>query len=78
MTAKRVRVYRYEPVGVDVFDRRPFQPKPGTIVVKTSGGAGAPKNGVMGHCFVKDAETGVFYGLVLVNSLRAAGTVEAR
>jgi hypothetical protein len=24
----------------------------------------------MGHCFVEDAETGKFYGLVLLNSLK--------
>jgi hypothetical protein len=24
----------------------------------------------MGHCFVKDAETGAFYGLVLLASLK--------
>lgn len=62
-------VYTYEPVGFDVFDRRANQPKPGTRVVKTQP-AGCPKNGTMGHCYVKDAETGEFYGLVQVSSLK--------
>lgn len=65
------RTYVFEPVGVDVFDRRKNQPEPGTRVVKTQP-AGCPKNGTMGHCFVEDAETGKFYGLVLQNSLKPA------
>jgi hypothetical protein len=64
-------VYRYEPVGWDVFDRRPNQPERGTLVRKCSP-AGCPPNGTMGHCFVEDAETGDFYGLVLVKSLQKA------
>ena len=71
----KVRQYRYEPVGMDIFDARKYQPARGTLVVKCSGGAGAPKNGTMGHCFVKDAATGAFYGLVLTNSLVPAGLV---
>ena len=59
----------FSPVGLDIFDRRPNQPKAGTVVVKCQP-AGAPKNGTMGHCFVEDAETGKFYGLVLLNSLK--------
>lgn len=66
---KSTKIYKYEPVGVDIFDARKHQPKRGTLVVKCSGGAGAPKNGTMGHCFVKDATTHQFYGLVLVKSL---------
>lgn len=62
------RVFKFEPVGWDVFDARPNQPAPGTLVRKTQP-AGCPKNGTMGHCYVEDAETGAFYGLVLVNSL---------
>lgn len=72
---KKIRQYRYQPVGLDIFDRRAHQPAAGTLVVKTSGGPGAPKNGTMGHCFVKDAVTGAFYGLVLTNSLVPAGFV---
>lgn len=65
------KVYEFRPVGADVFDRRPHQPAPGTRVVKTQP-AGCPRNGTMGHCYVADATTGRFYGLVLVNSLVVA------
>ena len=67
MTTKRV--FKFEPVGYDLFDRRANQPEPGALVVKTQP-HGCPKNGTMGHCFAADAETGAFYGLVLVNSLK--------
>lgn len=61
---------------MDIFDARSkWHPERGTLVVKCSGGAGAPPNGTMGHCFVKDAVTGEFYGLVLVKSLVPAGLV---
>jgi hypothetical protein len=66
---KRKTVYVFEPVGLDRFDRRPHQPTAGTRVVKTQP-SGCPRNGTMGHCFVADADTGTFYGLVLVNSLK--------
>ena len=66
------RTYIYEPVGLDIWDRRANQPEPGTRVVKTQP-HGCPRNGTMGHCFVADAATGAFYGLVLVNSLKPAG-----
>ena len=62
-------VFTFQPVGVDVWDRRAHQPEPGTRVVKVQP-AGCPRNGTMGHCFVADAETGAFYGLVLVKSLQ--------
>lgn len=62
------KVYRYEPVGLDLFDRNGYQPEPGALVVKTQP-VGCPKNGTMGHCYVADAETGAFYGLVLLASL---------
>jgi hypothetical protein len=60
--------FTFQPVGFDIFDRRENQPEPGTLVVKTQP-AGCPRNGTMGHCFVADAETGAFYGLVLTASL---------
>lgn len=65
---RRVRVYEFQPAGMDVFDRRKGQPEPGTMVVKTQP-PGTPRNGTMGHCFVQDAESGDFYGLVLQASL---------
>ena len=63
-----MKKYIYQPVGLDIFDARPHQPKAGTLVVKCQP-AGTPKNGTMGHCFIADAETDEFYGLVLVKSL---------
>lgn len=62
-------VYIFEPVGLDLFDRRKHQPKAGTRVRKTQP-VGTPRNGTMGHTYVEDAETGEFYGLVLTASLR--------
>jgi hypothetical protein len=70
MKTKRGKVFTFQPVGFDLFDRRAHQPEPGTRVVKTQP-FGTPKNGTMGHCYVEDAETGQFYGLVLLASLRA-------
>lgn len=67
-----MKKYIYRPVGLDIFDARPHQPKAGTLVVKCQP-EGAPKNGTMGHCYVADAETNKFYGLVLVKSLVPAG-----
>ncbi len=67
----RTTRYTFNPVGFDVFDRRASQPDPGAQVVKTQP-AGCPRNGTMGHCYVEDAETGQFYGLVLTASLTPA------
>jgi hypothetical protein len=69
---KRSRVYTFEPVGWDVYDRRANAPDAGTRVVKTQP-YGTPRNGTMGMCFVQDAESGEFYGLVMVKSLKATG-----
>lgn len=66
---RKPTVYTFQPVGCDIWDRRENQPDPGTRVVKTQP-YGCPANGTMGHCFVADAITGEFYGLVLVNSLQ--------
>lgn len=65
---KRSRVFTYAPVGVDAFDPKPHHPEPGARVILTQP-TGCPKNGTMGFVYVKDAETGAFYGLVLKNSL---------
>lgn len=61
--------YEFDPVGLDLFDPRPFHPPLGQSVVLTQP-AGCPRNGTMGFVYVADAETGEFYGLVLKNSLR--------
>jgi hypothetical protein len=63
------KVFIFEPVGFDVFDRRAHQPQRGTHVRKTQP-YGCPRNGTMGHCYVEDAEDGTFYGLVLQASLK--------
>lgn len=60
--------YVFNAVGMDRFDRRPHTPKDGTIVVKIQP-AGCPRNGTMGHCYVANADTEAFIGLVLENSL---------
>ena len=65
---KNVTVYRFVPVGMDVWDRRSHQPPVGALVVLTQP-HGCPRNGTMGHAYVKDATTGEFYGLVLRASL---------
>lgn len=61
------RVFRYEPVGWDVFDPKVSLER-GRLVRKTQP-AGCPRNGTMGHTFIEDAETGEFLGLVLLSSL---------
>lgn len=60
--------FTYTPVGFDIFRPGRLAPAAGTVVVKTQP-AGCPRNGTMGHCYIADATTGAFYGLVLVNSL---------
>jgi hypothetical protein len=62
------RVFRFEACGFDVFDPHPGTPDNGTLVRKTQP-YGCPRNGTMGHCYVEDAETGEFCGLVQVSSL---------
>ena len=70
-------VYRFQAVGWDRFDKRVYTPADGTLVRKTHPGCGAPKNGTFGHCYVEDARSGQFYGLVLVNSLQHVPAREA-
>lgn len=59
--------YRFEPVGFDLFDPKPHQPKPGSLVKKVQP-HGCPRNGTMGFTYVQGL-TGEFHGLVLLNSL---------
>lgn len=61
--------FTYEPVGMDIWDRREYQPARGDVVVKVQP-QGCPRNGTMGHCYVADAATGEFRGLVLLASLK--------
>lgn len=60
--------FTFVPVGFDLFAPHAGTPEKGARVRKTQP-FGCPKNGTMGHCYVEDAETGEFYGLVMVNSL---------
>jgi hypothetical protein len=62
------KTYTFEPVGVDLWEKRPHQPAPGTVVIKTQP-HGCPRNGTMGHCFIAHPD-GHFIGLVLVASLQ--------
>lgn len=71
--AKKKTVFVFEPVGLDRWDSRPHQPAPGTRVVKMQP-YGCPRNGTMGFTYVEDAETGQFYGLVLLNSIKKEET----
>jgi hypothetical protein len=64
-------VFQFKPVGFDLFDRRAHHPEPGTRVVLTQP-AGCPRNGALGHVFIKDAASGAFYGLCLKASLKRA------
>lgn len=67
-TTVKKTVFVFEPVGLDRFDPK-VRIKTGHRVIKTQP-PGCPRNGTFGHCFVADAETGRFIGLVLVNSLK--------
>lgn len=59
-------VYVFRPRGLDAWERS--GPAPGTRVVKVQP-RGCPRNGMLGHCYVADAESGRLYGLVLEASL---------
>ena len=66
---KRVRVgkvYRYEPVGMDIYDPA-SRAKRGELV-KVVNQYGCPPANTMGHCYI--AVAGQFAGLVLTNSLQ--------
>ena len=65
---RKKTVYTFSPVGLDLFEKSSRLPKAGTQVVKVQP-HGCPRNGTMGHCFIENAETGEFYGLVLLRSL---------
>ena len=66
-----MKLYRFEPVGLDLFDRKAYMPIPGDLVYKTQP-YGTPRNGTMGMAYVNDAETDEFRGLVLLASLAPA------
>ncbi len=51
----------FDPVGIDIFDRKRNTPTPGAIVTVTQP-YGCPKNGTMDHCYVQGDK-----GLALVH-----------
>ena len=61
-------IYRFVAQGWDRFDPGKHTPQNGTLVKKCAP-VGCPPNGTMGHCFVCDASTGKFIGLVSLASL---------
>lgn len=63
------KAYKYIPVGLDRWDTRTALKE--DDVVKVVNLPGCPKANTMGHCHVE--KDGVFAGLVLTNSLVAAG-----
>lgn len=66
--------YRIKAVLID--RQSAHVPEDGTLVYKTQP-YGCPRNGTMGQCYVADAETGRFIGMVSLNSLERAGTLPA-
>ncbi len=67
--AQRAPKFTFMAQGYDRFDRRQHTPQDGTIVVKTQP-YGCPRNGTAKHCFIADAVTGQFIGLVYEGSLK--------
>jgi len=63
------KIYVFNAVGLDIFDRRHRDLINGTRVIKVQP-AGCPKNGTLGHCFIAHADSGHFIGLVLEKSLK--------
>jgi hypothetical protein len=82
-TPRNGSVWTLQPAGLDAWDaadpsRR--QAGPGRmhaqLVADNTGQdvrviqpRGCPRNGTMGHCYVENARTGQFIGLVLISSL---------
>lgn len=58
----------YNPVLFDQFTERKVPLAPGTVVRKVQP-AGCPRNGTMGMAYVEGVHDGIFYGLVMLNSL---------
>lgn len=60
------RLYRYRPIGLDLFMPVAGQPRHGAVVRKVQP-VGCPKNGAMGHAYVETADDGPQAGPVLVS-----------
>ena len=67
MKVRNGKQYRYEPVGLDLWDSKALVPPYSLVTVKSL--PGCPPAGTMGHCHIVD-EAGRFAGLVLCNSLQ--------
>jgi len=50
-----MKTFTFQPVGLDLWDRRKTQPEPGQKVIKVQP-RGCPKNGTMRHCYVQTVE----------------------
>ena len=64
-------IRKYVPVLFDMLQGNTADIPAGTVV-KVVQPFGCPKNGTMGMCYVDNANTGEFIGLVCVNSLQPA------
>jgi len=64
---KKPKIFVYNPLGLDRFDPK-SKAVAGQLVVKVEI-PNAPKNGTMGHCYIADAESNQFLGLVWLKSL---------
>lgn len=62
------KIYTFKASSWDIFDRKDYTPEDGTKVRKTQP-YGCPKNGTFGMCYIEDADTGNFIGMVSMNSL---------
>jgi len=63
------RTYKYVPVFMDKWSDNAGHVPSGTLV-KVIQPYGCPKNGTMGMCYVDNADTGEFIGLICINSLQ--------
>lgn len=68
VTKRYKTVYRYDPVLFDVITARKI-PIPDGALLRKIELYGCPRGGTMGMCYVENAETEEFYGLVMVKSL---------
>lgn len=61
------RLYAFQPVGMDAFDRKKHHPDPGTpVVLSDQSGVGRGKGP---YRYIENADTGEFHGMALKSSL---------
>ncbi len=56
----KVVLYEFQPVNIDIWDRRENHPEPGTIC-RLVQPVGCPKNGTMDHVFAEPVEGGSLF-----------------